>query len=543
MRRVLALLLLAALAACTRTTGTPAAAGARHPWTHPGVLRLAGSFDPDTLNPLVGDFQVDVDLAMFWAGFLFRYDDRDRLVPDLATAVPTLENGGISRDGRTIVYHLRRGVTWQDGAPFDASDVVFSWRAVMNPRNNVSTRIGYDDVERIDVRDPYTIAVRLKRPYAPFVATFFSMSGTVYPVLPKHLLARYPDLNRVPYNSAPIGTGPFRVQEWHRGQTLRMVANPRYWRGAPKLKEVAYQIVPDDNTLLTLMKSHGADLWYEAPPSLSREASSISGTHPVLTPFTQYAQIGFNLERPVMRELAVRRALAYATDRAKIISSVTFGVDVPGEGDQPAFSWAHDARLAPIPYDPERARMTLDAAGWKPGSGGIRVKDGRPLRVEIATTTGSATGSRAAVLLQSAWRAIGVDAQVKTYASALMFASYGAGGIVQSGKYDAAFFSWVNGVDPDDSFLFMCDQFPPAGQNSWRFCDPEVDREERIALTHYDRATRKKAYDRIQEILVDRVPFVTLWFTRHLDIVSDDLRGYRPAHAVSTFWNPWDYQI
>jgi peptide/nickel transport system substrate-binding protein len=532
------------LSACTRVdTGQTTTSGGRHPWTRPGVLRFAYIGDPDTLSPLVGAFQVDTDLSMFWAGYLFIYDDKNQVVPELATESPTLANGGISRDGLTITYHLRKGVTWQDGAPFGADDVKFSWQAVMNPNNNVGTRVGYDDVTSIDTPDQQTAIVHLKRAFAPFVNTFFTMSSSPYPVYPKHLLAKYHDLNRVPYNSKPVGTGPFIVQEWHRGQTLRMIANPHYWRGAPKLKEVQYRAIPDENTLTTSMKTHEIDLWYNASATNYPAASKIADTHVFLTPFTQFSMIAFNNARPILGDVAVRRALAFGTDRKRMIDTVTYGVNVLGEGDQPAFSWAHDGSLKPIAFDPARARTMLDAAGWYPGPDGIRVKDGRRLHVTVATTTGSAVGNRMAVLLQSAWKDVGIELEVKQYASALMFAAYGAGGILQRGYFDIAFFSWVNGIDPDDATLFRCDQVPPNGYNQARFCSREVDALERIALASNDQQVRKKAYARIQEIVVDQVPVLTMWFQRRFDIASTDLKGYKPANAVSTFWNTWEYDI
>jgi len=540
----LAVALAIALSACTKVdTGQPAASGARHPWTRPGVLRFASLNDPDTLSPMVGAFQVDVDISMFWAGYLFNYDDKNETVPELATALPTLANGGISRDGRTITYHLRKGVTWQDGAPFGADDVKFSWQAVMNPNNDVPSRTGYDVVASIDTPDQQTAVVHLKRAFAPFVNQFFTMGSTPIPVYPKHLLAKYPDINRIPYNSKPVGTGPFIVQEWHRGQTIRMIANPHYWRGAPTLKEVQYRSIPDENTLTTSMKTHEIDLWYSASAANYAAASKIPGTHVLLTPFTQYSMIGFNNERPILSELAVRRALVLATDRKRMIDTVTYGVQILNESDQPAFSWAYDSAIKPIPFDLARARATLDGAGWRVGADGIRVKNGRRLHVTVATTTGNAVGARVAVLQQSAWKNIGVELEVKQYASALMFAAYGAGGILQTGKFDIGFFSWENGVDPDDSTLFMCNQIPPNGYNQVRFCDHELDAQERIALNSNDRAVRKKAYARIQEILVDQVPQFTMWFARRFDIVSDDVKGYRPARAVSTFWNTWEYDI
>jgi peptide/nickel transport system substrate-binding protein len=542
---VLAVSLAIVLGGCTRVveTSSSGAGAERHPWTRPGVLRIASLNDPDTLNPLIGTYQVDVDLSMFWGGYLFNYSDQNELVPELATELPTLANGGIAKDGRTITYHLRKGVLWQDGVPFSADDVVFSWHAVMNPNNNVQTRVGYDDIASIDEPDSSTVVVHLKQPFAPFVNSFFTMGSTPYPVYPKHLLAQYHDLNQIPYNSKPVGTGPFIVQEWHRGQTLRMVANPHYWRGAPKLKEIEYRVIPDENTLTTSMRTHEIDLWYNASATNYPNASNIPGTHPSLTPFTQYSQLGMNVQRPIISDVAVRRAIAYATDRKGLIDKVSFGVNVLAEGDQPAFSWAHDPNLKPIPFDPDTARTTLENAGWKVGRDGIRVKNGQRLHITIATTAGNAIGNRLAVVLQSQWKDVGIEAEVKAYASALMFANYASGGIIQAGKFDVQFSSWVNGIDPDDSTNYLCSAIPPNGQNVYRFCNKEVDAQERIALTSNEENVRKAAYWKIQEIDRDQVPQLTMWFNRRFDVVSDDLKGYKPAHAVTTFWNPWEYSI
>jgi peptide/nickel transport system substrate-binding protein len=540
---LLALALATALSACSRGDTGPAQSGGRHSWTKPGILRMANLVDPDTLNPLLSASQISVDLSMFWAGYLFNFNDRNELVPELATTVPTLANGGISRDGRTITYHLRRGVTWHDGKPFSAADVAFTWRAIMNPATNVQTRTGYDDISAIDTPDPYTAVVHLKRSFAPFVNSFLTMGSTPYPVLPKHALARYHDLNQVPYNSAPLGTGPFVVQEWHRGQTLRMVANPHYWRGAPKLEEVRYRVIPDSNTLATSVQTHEIDFWYNAQATLYPTASKIAGTHAVLTPFTQYSQIGFNTSRPVVADARVRRALAYATDRKRMIDLVTYGVQMVGDGNQPVSSWAHDPHLPSLPYDPAKARALLDAAGWHPGSDGIRTRNGQRLRLEVATITGNAVGNRLAVLLQSAWKDAGAEVVVKSYASGIMLAAAQSGGIIQSGKFDVEFSSWINGIDPDDSTTIMCDQIPPHGQNLFRYCNHALDAAERIALTSNDQAVRAKQYAKIQRILVDEVPFITSWFWRHFDVVSDDFHGYKPAHAVTTLWNTWEYSI
>lgn len=542
---VLALVVAIAATGCSHVSSIATGPGARtgNAWTHHGLLRIADLSEPDTLNPVVGNQQIDYDLAFLWAGYFFNYSDRNEFVPELATAMPTLANGGISRDGKTIVYHLRRGVLWQDGKSFGADDVIFTWHAIMNKRNNVGSTVGYDDIASIEKRDTSTIAVHLKTVYAPFTATFFAPSGNPYPVLPAHLLAAYPDINRVAYNSMPVGTGPFVVQKWARGSKIVFRANPHYWRGPPKLKEIWYSPVPDENTIVTQLQSHEVDLEYHGTQRNYVQFTRLAGYRVVLTPFTEYAQLALNVSAPNLTDARVRRALWYALDTKRIIADVTHGVDSPAISDQPALSWAYAADVARHSYDPARARDLLDAAGWKLGDDGVRRKDGRSLSLVVAGSSGSVTGNAVDILVQRDWHDVGIDAVVKSYPTSLFFASAGAGGIVQNSKFDVAFYSWINGTDPDDSVLFMCDQFPPAGQNVYRFCDAGLDAAERVALVENDRAKRTAAYRTIQRVLARDVPMIPLYFASRISVQNSDLRQYRVAHAVTSFWNPYEWEI
>jgi peptide/nickel transport system substrate-binding protein len=486
---------------------------------------------------------VDTDLSMFWAARLFDWSDRDVLLPELADRVPTLENGGISRDGLTVVYHLRRGVRWHDGAPFGADDVIYTWQQVMNPRNFVVSRAGYDLIERIDKLDDATIAVHLRRRFAPFVSLFFAMGPQSFNLLPKHLLAKYQSLNRVAYNTAPVGTGPFRVESYEKGQVVHLVANERYWRGPPKLKRIEFRIIPNDNTILTLLRTHEIDFYYRASETQAPSLRSIPGTRIVLTPFTRFIDLGFNASVPALGDVRVRRALAYATDRGALVEKITHGIAERGDSNQPSFLWAYDPGVRKYPYDPRRAAALLDRAGWRVGPDGIRVKDGRPLRLSLVGFTGSSTVSASQAFIQQAWREVGVDVAIKNFSTAQLYATLGMGGIEQSGRFDVAFETWSNGTDPDDSILFECSRAPPAGWNIYHICNPELDRAYRTGRSSYDRAVRKAAYDRVQEIVADELPIVVLWYQRQFDVLNTDFTGYRPAHAVTPFWNTWEWAV
>lgn len=527
---------------CARVTSQPGLTP-RQSWTVPGVLRWGEYTEPDTLNPMLSSLQVTLEESMLWAAYLFHYNDENEFVPELATKMPTIENGGISPDGLTITYHLRPAVRWQDGAPFGADDVIFSWHAIMNPRNNIPSREGYDLIRDIRKVDDHTIIIHLSRPYAPFTSMFFTMGALAYPILPKHVLSGLSDINRASYNSMPIGTGPFRVVDYRHGQYLKLTANPIYWRGAPGLKEVYVTFVGDQNTLLTQLQTHEIDFVTNVALTHVPEFKGIDGVALRSTPFTYFTYIGFNVESPPLRDVRVRRALAMATNRTLIIQNVTHGYALDADSDQPPFLWAHAPGTKQPRFDPSSAAKLLDAAGWRVGSDGYRYKNGAKLDLVIASTVGNAGYIEAEQVLQEGWRDIGVSSIIKNAQDSVLYAPAAEHGVFASGAFDVMINGWFNGVDPDDSDFFMCSQRPPNGDNYRRLCDPRLDAAERLALSSNDRATRRAAYADIQRFAADDCAVIFLWFAKRVDAVSTELKGYRPAHAVTPLWNTYAWRI
>ena len=533
-----------ACAACSKVSEQASTGpAASNPWTIHGVLRIAGRQEPDTLMPIIGTQTVDTDLDMFWSGHLLNWSDENRFVPELATETPTLRNGGISKDGLTITYHLRKGVKWQDGAPFTADDVIFSWQQVMNPNNFVPSKLGYEDVASIDKRGDHAIVVHLRKRFAPFVATFFTMSNTTYGVIPKHLLGKLPNLNRTDYANKPIGTGPFIVAEYDKGSQIRFVANPHYWRGPPKLKEIIYRFIGNDNTAATLIKTHEVDFYYRAAQSLAPSLRGIPGTRVVLSPFTRFTDLGFNAGNPALSDIRVRKALAYGTDRDELIAKVTEGVSMPADSDQPPYLWAHSNAVTKYPYDPAKAASLLDAAGWVKGADGMRAKAGQPLQLALVGYSGSAVVEGTETVIQRQWRQLGVDVTIKNYPSDVLYRTKNEGGIEQNGKFDVAVEQWANGIDPDESILFKCDLAPPNGWNIYHFCNRQLDAAEDAALVEYDQDARKREYATVQRIITDELPILVLWFERDQHVVNTDFKNFKPAHASTPFWNTWEWEI
>ena len=530
-----------AAVSCTRAGSGGAGADGRHPWTQPGTLRIATSLSPNTLNPILSTQQVEALVQAFAMDPLVAVDEKGRDVPILAAVVPTLENGGISRDGLTLTYRLRHGVRWQDGAPFTSRDVAFTFRAIMNPATTVSTRHGYDQVARVDTPDPYTAVFRLKRRFAPASHTFFAHSDAPYYILPAHLLERYPDLNRVPFNQLPVGTGPFKVVRWLRGDRIEYAANDHYFLGKPKLRKIVVHLVPDENTIVSQVRAHEIDWFSAATPRMYPQLKALPDLDVRLVPMNASDAIMFNTKRAPFDDPNVRRAIGLAIDKPLLVREATFGTTVPATEDLPSFMWAFDPKAGTSARDLRKANALLEAAGWSRAADGIRFKNAKRFVMGLAYRTDSITDRNRGVLIASMLKDAGIEVELKGYTTSLLYGPPGSG-ILADGKFDAGLQTWYAGSDPDDSTQLLCDQVPPKGFNWSRYCEPAMDAAQRAALSHYDRPTRKRAYAVIEELLARDAPFVYLWWPRQIEAVSTDLKGFRPNGIIEN-WNAWQWSI
>lgn len=258
----LALTCVAALGGCTKLGGT-AASGGGNPWTHHGRFVYAENSDVKALNPMLATSAPTLDLSMFVFSYAVRYDAAVKPVPDALREIPTLANGDVSADGLTLKYKLRPNIFFHDGVRLTCRDLKFTWRAVMNPRNLDISQDGYRDIADIDCRDPLVAVVHMKRIYAPFLQQLWGVNGNA-PILPEHILAKYNDangsFNTAPFQSKPVGSGPFSVERWDRGSQVVLKAFDRYFMGKPKLREVVFKYVPDGNTLVAQLKTHEIDM-------------------------------------------------------------------------------------------------------------------------------------------------------------------------------------------------------------------------------------------------------------------------------------------
>jgi len=390
------------LSACSSTApSTSTDAAGRHSWTIPNTLRVADLTEPQSLNPLLQSSQPETDLNRLSFDVLISADERGEPTPMLAADVPTTTNGGISADGLTITYRLRKNVKWHDGKPFTSDDVVFTWHAIMNPANNVASRNGYREIVRAETPDPYTVRFHLREKYAPFVTTVFGESDSVYCILPAHLLKGLPDINRIPFNSAPIGTGPFKVVNWQRGDRIEYVRNDDYFLGKPGVEKITVKFVPDTNTQYVQLRTHEIDWILEATNRSVPQLRELTDARLVQSHSNGFLSIGFNTTHPIVSDVRVRRGIAAAIDRVKINHDILHDSFPLAVADLPSFLWAFDPNLKPQKYDLDDARRLLSSAGITPQ---------HRARLAYATLAGNATDAGIVVQVQEVLRPLGIEA-------------------------------------------------------------------------------------------------------------------------------------
>lgn len=506
-----------------------AAASRANAWTTPHVLTISDASEPDSLNPHIGSSAPTANLSEMTMAWLVRWNERNQPVPELATDIPSRTNGGVSEDGRTIIYHLRKGVVWSDGAPFTSADVVFSVNVVNDRANHETTR--FDQLESAVATDRYTVVFHLRKQYSAFVEGFFSSCCANPPLLPKHILGKYPNINNAPYNSLPVGIGPFKFERWDRGKQVVLVANALYWRGRPKLDKIVYRIVPTQARLMDELAAHRVDLWYQFGGAYLPRIESVHGLSVIRHPSYAFDHLDFNSSRPILSELSVRQALRYATDRRALIDKAANGIGHLQDSGTPLEA-PYFVDLGATPYDPDKANALLDRAGWIRGSDGIRQKNGVRLDVNVAVP--ASKGGKFFDMLAKQWRKVGATLHVSRYPSARYFASPSEGGVVYGSDWDAVFFAW--GADPygDYSGYYGCGSFPPSGGNNLRWCNRKADAAMRALYGHYTQAERTADVRVVMEQLVSDVPTIVIQMREDMFAFNSDLKGYHP-NSVSPF--------
>ncbi len=458
------------------------------------------------------------------------------LTPNLATAVPTVANGGITADGLTWTFKLRTDVTWHDGQPFSSADVKFTYDTVMNGKG-VRSKLGHDRVGTFQTPDDHTVVITLKQPYAPFSLVW--TQGTTA-VIPKHILDGK-DLLTDPFNtSAPIGTGPFKFVEHVGGDHLTVARNPDYHLGAAKLDRVIVKVIPELPTLYTQLKTGEIDLidYQGIPADRFAEAQKTDGIVAFSYPGSYVEFIYFNNGKPQFQEKAVKQALAHGIDVDTILQTIYYDTQPKTLTYLSPAHWAYNSNVTAYPFNLDAANKLLDDAGWVKGGDGVRAKNGVKLSFTNSTTAGNTNREAAQQIIQQNWKSLGVDMQINNMPAAVVWADY----TVQS-KFDTLMVAWNDAISSDpDCTSRLHSQFIPAeghaGANYVQFKNADADKLMEQGASEIDQTKRKAIYAQLQVLLADEMPWAPMFNNTNLFGRSAKLQGY-VVHPLcdSNLWN------
>jgi len=401
-----------------------------------------------------------------------------------------------------IVFHLKHGVRFSDGRELTARDVVFTYDSILAPESMSPKRASLDELKSINAPDDYTVVMTTAHPYAP--ALELATEGIVPAGTP--LPAKQSAV-------APIGSGPFQMVSYARDEAVRLERNPYYSHPASAAQSIFLKVVPDP-TVRALELAEGVcdfsgnNIEYDVLPWLGAHQSlEISKT-----PGTTYRYLSFNFRDPRLRDVRIRRAIAYSIDRNTIVNSMLRGTGRIATGLLSPENWAYEEGVTSYSYDPEEARQLLDQAGYPAGSNGMR------LQFEYKTTP---EGARLGEVFQAMLRRVGVELTIRT----LDFATYYAE--IQAGGFDLTSLQWVGVNDPNFYYMvFDSKKMPPHGQNRGYYSDPAMDRLLEAGMTTVDPDARKKIYGQVQQLAAEELPYVSLWWVDNVAVMNRRLVGF-----------------
>ncbi len=426
----------------------------------------------------------------------------------------------ISEDGTVWTFFLNEGITFHDGEPLTADDVVFTYGIPLHKDYTGPRASDFEKIEKIEAVDEHTVKFTLKEPYAPFLST------ASYGVLPEHILKDVPvgELGEHEFNTkSPVGSGPFKFEEWKEGQYVKVAANEDYYKGRPYLDSVTYKIVPDANALMAQLAAgdvHEAAV--QSPDLATAKKLEDEGKINISTNLSlAYTYIGWNQKNELFQDVKVRQALTMAIDRESIIQAVLGGDGEIAHAPSSPLSWAYNKDVPKFNFNVEEAKTLLEEAGWTPGGDGILQKDGKKFSFELKTNQGNKAREQIAQIVQQQLKEIGIEVKPKIMEWSAFIDDVNA----PNWNYDAVILGWSLGVDPDPTALWHSKE-RAEGLNFVHFSDPELDKLMEQNTKVLEQEERKQIIGEIQAGIAEQQPYTFLYYPNDHYALDVKLQGH-----------------
>lgn len=452
-----------------------------------GTVTIGHSSKPGAINPLINGETISVTLMNLIFSNLVEFDSSLRPVPGVA------KSWEVSEDELLWTFFLRKDVRFHDGHPLTVNDVIFTYESIMNSQKAAGNSDQYGMIDKFEAEGDYTLKVFLKYSFAPLI---YRMGTSI---VPKHLL-EHADMNNTEFNRKPVGSGPFKLTEWAKDDTIALEANRDYFqKGRPILNKLIFKTYPDRQEAINAISQGEMDI---ALQLVASDLSFISKrglfrVYPVPTP--SYYAIVFDLNDPVLRDARVRKALDFAIDRDSIIKNQLKGYSKICTGPFAVDSWAYDENVQPTEWNIEKAKELLEQAGWQDTDGdGILDKDGEPLEISLSIPNISDSMERISVTMKAQLMKVGIKLKLV----------YMRDSEPNGEKFQAMLAMIVGGADPDYSNQIWHSK---GARNLTSYSNSYVDHLLEQGREITDLEERKAIYHKIHRIIHDDCPAIFMF--------------------------------
>lgn len=554
-------IILAALSGCSAPpadSGAPAAGEA----AGGGQAVIIIPEEPASLNQYLAIAAIVRQVADAVTGPLANVNAAGEFVPVLAAELPTVENGGVTEDFRTVTWKLRPDLKWSDGEPLTSDDIKFTWEVLSNPESGNVLSLDFDLIESIETPDDLTAVITYSVVNQAYLQQF------LYGILPRHATGEPAAMTEWDWNRNPVSAGPFVLSEWISGDSIIMDRNPNYYlEGQPYLDRIIFKVVPDAGAQVAMMAQGEAhvQLWpgetkevYDAQVAGQASLAEVPGQWNMTIYFNHSMPFdddpGPQPPHPILGDLRVRQAIAHSIDYETIINDISPGV-TPSTSPF-AYGWYQCDLARPYPYDVEAAKALLDEAGWIEGADGIRVaqgaefaEDGTRLTVQMEGYTNFQPLVRLQEALVEMFKQVGIEAAIQNDDFSVIFGSYSDGAPRKLGNFDMLIYDTSLTLEPHGTVanLYASTAIPsaenPAGANYARWTNEDADAAIEQAGNTVDIETRKAAYCELAQLIADELPSLNLFLYTEGYGASDRLSGYEVNMWGSLSWDVQNWQM
>jgi peptide/nickel transport system substrate-binding protein len=486
------------------------------PGTSYGDAMVAGSIsDAITLVPILASDSASSDICGMVFNGLVKYDKEINIVGDLA------ESWDIEEGGLVIVFKLRKGVKWHDGMPFTSTDVIFTYKRLIDPNVKTPYSSDFERVKSIEAPDEYTVKVTYKEPFSPALSSWGMW------MMPEHLL-KDEDLNKTAFSRHPVGTGPYKFKAWKTGEKIELVSNHEYFEGRPYIDRYVYRIIPDEATMFLEVETEGVDLSLLSPLQFTRQTGNSffkSHYNKFRYPGFGYTYMGYNLSDPKFSDRRVRQAIDYAVDKNKIINAIFFGLAKVTTGPFVMDSWAYNRDVKGRPYDAAKAKALLKEAGWEDQDGdGWLEKDGKEFEFTLLVNQGNDERLRCSQMIQKYLKDVGIRMKIRVLEWSALINDF-----INKRRFEAVLMGWFLSRDPDCYDIWHSSRTKEGEFNFIGYSNEEVDRLLEEGRRTFDQTRRAQLYHTIHSLIHEDEPCLFLYSAEMLPIVNKRFRGVEPS--------------